>query len=137
MRVIDLTTFQCLGPLHTSHRAFTSNNECFFIFLDVSRNWVASGAEDGRGYLWDRRFPEVREVARLPHHSVVNAVAFNPVDEEMIVSVSDDVTLKVWRSRRRMREIRQKVDRMTTAVAVVAAAAMCSEGMEVDAGTPP
>ena len=110
IHVIDLSTMESLGPLHSSHRAYTANNECFFIFLDASPDWVASGAEDNHGHIWDRRFPEIRQVATLRHTSVVNSVAFNPVDQEMLVSVSDDHTLKIWRSRRLQKEFDRKCE---------------------------
>jgi F-box and WD-40 domain protein 5 len=32
-------------------------------------------------------------------------VAFNPCDPEMLVTVSDDFSIKVWRSRRKVKEI--------------------------------
>lgn len=34
-------------------------------------------------------------MSRLPHKDVVNAVAFNPRDPEMLVTVSDDNKIKV------------------------------------------
>lgn len=34
-------------------------------------------------------------LARLPHKDVVNSVAFNPRDPEMLVTVSDDHKIKV------------------------------------------
>lgn len=106
IHVIDLSTMQEVGTLLRSHRAYTPNDECFFIFLDVSEQYVASGAEDKRGYLWDRRYGIC--LAKLPHEDVVNAVAFNPRDPEMLVTASDDFTLKVWRSRARTQGLRSQ-----------------------------
>lgn len=103
IHVIDLTTFQQVGSLLRAHRSFTPNDECFFIFLDVSNDYVASGAEDRHGYLWDRHYGVC--LAKFPHHDVVNSVAFNPKDPEMLITASDDFTLKIWRSRRRAREL--------------------------------
>lgn len=37
-------------------------------------------------------------LGKLSHLDVVNAVAFNPRDAEMLVSASDDSTIKIWRS---------------------------------------
>ncbi|XP_071447226.1 F-box/WD repeat-containing protein 5 isoform X2 [Hetaerina americana] len=97
LHVIDLTTLRKVGTMLRSHKAYTPNNECFFIFLDVCNEYVASGAEDKHGYLWDRYYGAC--LARLPHGDVVNGVAFNPRDSEVLLTASDDHTLKVWRSR--------------------------------------
>ncbi|XP_076436408.1 F-box/WD repeat-containing protein 5-like [Babylonia areolata] len=105
IHVIDLVTFQEVGKVMSSHKAFTPNNECFFLFLDVSAQYVASGAEDRRGYMWDRHYGV--HLHCFPHNDVVNSVAFNPRDQEMLVTVSDDNSIKVWRSQRQMRK-RQK-----------------------------
>ena len=56
-----------------------------------------SGSEDSRGYVWDRHYNA--RVASLPHDAVVNCVAVNPRDPSMAVSVSDDHTVKIWRSK--------------------------------------
>lgn len=58
---------------------------------------IISGAEDKHGYLWDRHYGVC--LAKFPHSDVVNSVAFNPRDPEMLVTTSDDYTVKVWRSR--------------------------------------
>ena len=62
-----------------------------------------SGAENKRGYLWDRHYGV--HLRCFDHSDVVNSVAFNPRDQEMLVTVSDDNKVKVWRSRRRVREL--------------------------------
>ena len=41
IHVIDLLTFQEVGTIMRSHKAFTPNDECFFLFLDVSDQYVA------------------------------------------------------------------------------------------------
>ncbi|KAK7070176.1 F-box/WD repeat-containing protein 5 [Halocaridina rubra] len=103
LHVIDLTTLTEVGTMLRSHKAYTPNDECFFIFLDVSHQYVASGAEDRQGYIWERHYGVC--LCRLPHKDVVNAVAFNPKNPEMLVTVSDDHKIKVWRSRRKAREL--------------------------------
>jgi len=105
IHVIDLVKLESLGPVFSSHRAFTTNFQCFFIFLSVSADFVASGAEDKNGYVWDRRYPEIQNTAILPHENVVNSIAFNPSDQEMVVSVSDDHTVRIWRSKRKRKEL--------------------------------
>jgi len=62
-----------------------------------------SGAEDKHGYLWDRHYGVC--LAKFPHIDVVNSVAFNPRDPEMLVTTSDDYTVKVWRSRSKVKEL--------------------------------
>ena len=61
-----------------------------------------SGAEDKHGYLWDRHYEVC--LTKYPHRDVVNCVAFNPTDSEMLVTVSDDCTVKVWHSKNRTKE---------------------------------
>ena len=37
-------------------------------------------------------------LAKYQHSDVVNSVAFNPKDNEMLVTTSDDFEIKIWRS---------------------------------------
>ena len=65
---------------------------------------ICSGAEDHHGYLWDRHYGVC--LTKYPHNDVVNCVAFNSADPEVLVTVSDDNTVKIWRSRHRMQQLR-------------------------------
>ncbi|XP_031624368.1 F-box/WD repeat-containing protein 5 [Contarinia nasturtii] len=103
IHVIDLATLKKVGNMLRSHKAYTPNTECFFIFLDVCDNYVASGAEDMHAYIWDRYYGIC--LAKYQHTDVVNSVAFNPRDSEMLVTTSDDYTIKIWRSVDRCREL--------------------------------
>ncbi|XP_075415889.1 F-box/WD repeat-containing protein 5 [Tenrec ecaudatus] len=96
LHVFDLKTMSEVRRALRAHRAYTPNDECFFIFLDVSRDFVASGAEDRHGYIWDRHYGTC--LARLRHEDVVNSVAFSPCEQELLLTASDDSTIKVWRS---------------------------------------
>ncbi|KAM9521790.1 F-box/WD repeat-containing protein 5 isoform 1-T1 [Guaruba guarouba] len=101
LHVFDLKTMKEVKRALRAHRAYTPNEECFFIFLDVSRDFVASGAEDRHGYIWDRHYNIC--LAKLQHDNVVNSVAFSPVEQELLLTASDDATIKVWRSPRAVR----------------------------------
>eukprot|EP00118_Oscarella_pearsei_P005162 m.23421 g.23421 ORF g.23421 m.23421 type:complete len:442 (+) comp28469_c0_seq1:89-1414(+) len=82
----------------TGHRSFTEMMNCFFIYLDVHDDYIASGAEDRMVHIWHRQ--SGAKVATLSgHEDVVNAVAFNPINPHMLLSASDDHTLKVWLSK--------------------------------------
>lgn len=41
IHVIDLVTLKQVGTMLRAHKAYTSNSECFFIFLDVCNQYVA------------------------------------------------------------------------------------------------
>ncbi|XP_045216701.2 F-box/WD repeat-containing protein 5-like isoform X2 [Mercenaria mercenaria] len=56
VRIIDLYTLKDLGVRYKGHKGFSPPNMCCFVFLDVSQDFVASGSEDARGYLWDRHY---------------------------------------------------------------------------------
>lgn len=102
LHVIDLRTLALVGRLHRLP-LYAQNNKCFFIFLDVSHTLVASGCEDNAAYIWDRHYGI--GLARLPHGDVVNAVAFNPADDHMCVTTSDDYSIKVWRSKSSVKKL--------------------------------
>lgn len=40
IHVIDLQTLQKVGTMLRSHKAYTPNTDCFFIFLDVCDSYV-------------------------------------------------------------------------------------------------
>lgn len=97
IHVIDLKRMTLVGKTYRAHKAFTGNIECFFIFLSVSDDYVASGAEDRHAYIWDRYYGMC--LAKYPHEDVVNSVAFSPKSSDLLITASDDHTIKVWRSR--------------------------------------
>lgn len=73
-----------------------------------------SGAEDKHGYLWDRHFGTW--LAKYPHQDVVNSVAFNRKDPEMLVTTSDDNTIKIWRSKNRVRQLGLQLEHLEQGV---------------------
>lgn len=60
-----------------------------------------SGAEDRHGYVWDRHYNIC--LAKLRHQDVVNSVVFSPQEQELLLTASDDATIKAWRSPRTVR----------------------------------
>ena len=65
-----------------------------------------SGSEDSRAYVWDKVSGLL--AAKLQGHSaLVNAVAFSHVNEQMLISVSDDHTIRVWHSHQLVRQLSQ------------------------------
>lgn len=64
-------------------------------FGGINQYFVASGSEDNQVYLYHIR--NEMPIATLSGHTrTVNCVAWNPVYHEMLVSVSDDNTIRVW-----------------------------------------
>ncbi|XP_074613694.1 F-box/WD repeat-containing protein 5-like [Acropora palmata] len=93
----SLATYEKIN-VHVGHQAFTGSEACFYIFLSVADNLVASGAEDHYAHVWHRQAGGKLATLR-GHTNVVNCVAFNPRDQQMLVSASDDHTIRVWKSR--------------------------------------
>ncbi|XP_048368445.1 F-box/WD repeat-containing protein 5 [Sphaerodactylus townsendi] len=110
LHVLDLKTMKEVKRALRAHRAYTPSDDFFFIFLDVSRDFVASGAEDRHGYIWDRHYNIC--LAKLQHDDVVNSVAFSPVEQELLLTASDDCTVKVWRSPRTVRILHAEKPRL-------------------------
>ncbi|XP_012253307.1 WD repeat-containing protein 26 isoform X1 [Athalia rosae] len=64
-------------------------------FGGVNQDFIASGSEDHKVYVWHikRELP----IATLTGHSrTVNCVSWNPVYHQMMASVSDDCTVRIW-----------------------------------------
>ncbi|KAI0685665.1 WD40 repeat-like protein [Cytidiella melzeri] len=65
-------------------------------FGGVDENFIASGSEDGNVYIWHRDTATLLET--LEGHGVgsVNSVVWNPRNERMFASCSDDHTVRIW-----------------------------------------
>jgi len=79
---------------------------------DGEQNFVASGSEDNKVYLFHVRREE--PIAVLEGHTrTVNCVSWNPVHPNVLVSASDDGTVRVWGPTERYR--RQRAERLRAA----------------------
>eukprot|EP01137_Pigoraptor_chileana_P009996 Opistho-2@59041 len=98
VHVWDLATRTMVRQL-SGHRAFTPADAPFIIWVGLGGEHddiVVSGAEDGCGHMWHKHYGAY--LGRLEgHQDVVNAAACNPADPRMIITASDDFTLRVWR----------------------------------------
>lgn len=95
---------------------FTSVREAksrLFIVSILKQDYF-SGSEDKFGYLWDRRYGI--GLTKFPHDDVVNCAAFNPLDQEMLVTVSQDGWIKIWRSKARTIDLKIQKNEYPNAV---------------------
>ncbi|XP_020287837.1 WD repeat-containing protein 26 isoform X2 [Pseudomyrmex gracilis] len=64
-------------------------------FGGMNQDFLASGSEDNKVYVWHVRGEQ--PIATFTGHSrTVNCVAWNPVYHQMMASVSDDFTVRIW-----------------------------------------
>nr|XP_023018233.1 WD repeat-containing protein 26 [Leptinotarsa decemlineata] len=64
-------------------------------FGGSNHDFIASGSEDYKVYVWNIRNEQPLAILQ-GHAKTVNCVAWNPVYHNMLVSVSDDHTIRVW-----------------------------------------
>jgi len=105
IHIFDMTTLKKVDHVFQSHKNYSVNddgNHCL-IYPHVCENYLASGGDDNHAYVWDRHYGNC--LAKNPHTNIVNCVAFNPTDSEMLVTTSDDYTIKIWRSMNMVREL--------------------------------
>jgi len=92
--LVDSRTFDTVA-VFDGHFAFTTKESPFLIFADewADTDFLASGGEDQRVYVWHRRHK--RLIRRLCGHSEpVNAVSWN--GHGLLASASDDHTIVIW-----------------------------------------
>ena len=73
----------------------TNYSNIYDKILGVNQDFVASGSEDNKVYIWHlkRELP----IAILNGHTrTVNCVSWNPVYHQLMASVSDDGTIRIW-----------------------------------------
>lgn len=103
LRVVDLRTLTLTDAVMLGHRGFTPTENAFYLYLDVSEDFIGSGSEDSRGFIWERRYGTLLSVLNLG--ACVNCLVFHPKDQDVCVTASDDHEIVVWVSGRRKREL--------------------------------
>lgn len=80
-------------------RKFQGASQGYYIihscFGGVNQNFVASGSEDNKVYIWHRN--REKPIAIYSGHSrTVNCVSWNPKYPQLLASASDDATVRIW-----------------------------------------
>lgn len=89
---------QSLLRRYTGHQI--ARNVIRSCFGGATRNFVLSGSEDAKIYVYHRRSGQLLD--RLAGHGegCVNSVAWHPWDFALFASASDDTTVRIWRPKR-------------------------------------
>lgn len=64
-------------------------------FGGISQNFVVSGSEDSQIYIWHRMTGSLLSTLS-GHAGIVNMVAWSPKNSKLLVSCSDDHTIRFW-----------------------------------------
>ena len=69
--------------------------------VSVTKHYIGGvdGFNDCVARLWDRHHGKVLEDATFEHEDSINCIEINPRNEQMVVTVSNDGMVKLWRSR--------------------------------------
>ncbi|KAF8319378.1 WD40 repeat-like protein [Clavulina sp. PMI_390] len=67
-------------------------------FGGADGGWIISGDEDHMIHVWHRDTGESLEILDGHKTGTVNAVAWNPRDDTVFASASDDATIRIWES---------------------------------------
>jgi len=65
-------------------------------FGGIDNNFIVSGSEDGNVYVWNRGTGVLLDVLTGHGKGSVNAVAWNPMNEHVFASCSDDHSIRIW-----------------------------------------
>jgi len=92
LRIWDINARALVRKFHGITQGHYAIHSCFG---GLNQSFVASGSEDNKVYIFQVRRDE--PIAVLSGHSrTVNCVSWNPVYHQILVSASDDNTLRVW-----------------------------------------
>ena len=99
----------CHSELFWRHRwqfRCQRKRRCLFAFFDHSSTWANNFChkihlstlcrKDGNVYVWHRDTGALLEVLSGHGEGSVNSVAWNPKNERMFASCSDDHTIRIW-----------------------------------------
>ncbi|KAJ9479338.1 Glucose-induced degradation protein 7 [Pseudozyma hubeiensis] len=86
---------QCLVRRFNGHKISKHVIGCGFGGID--ENFVVSGSEDSKIYIWHRASGRLIETLVGHDAGTVNAVAWHPTDALTVASCGDDHTVRIWR----------------------------------------
>ncbi|KAJ6630542.1 WD40-repeat-containing domain protein [Mycena sp. CBHHK59/15] len=89
----DLNSGRLIRKYTGHHQTKDIIKSCFGGFEET---FVVSGSEDGNVYVWHRDTGVLLEVLEGHGEGSVNCVAWNPQNERMFASCSDDHTIRIW-----------------------------------------
>ncbi len=105
--VLDLGRMAFVGKKATIQTGFVSSDPCPWTDLKVTKHYICHGnVETNKAGIWDRHYGV--QVAAFDHADRINAIAINPVNEDMAVTVGEDMKAIVWRSKDLSNKIKQK-----------------------------
>ncbi|KAL2842417.1 WD40-repeat-containing domain protein [Aspergillus pseudoustus] len=93
IQLIDIETTEVI-------RRFQGQKQSTFIirsaFGGAAENFVVSGSEDSRIYVWHKENGKLVETLEGHLSGCVNAISWNPADPGMFASAGDDCLVKIW-----------------------------------------